>query len=133
MGKVGRPSKYRKEFHPDNFIELSRKGKTFAQIAAAWDIDRDTIKEWAKRHKEFSAAIKRGRQLAEAWYIDIGQSAMLGQVKIDGKQTKVELGWYVWMTKNMFKWADKMAVREDKPDPTEDPCADFTDEELDEM
>lgn len=131
MAKVGRPSKYRKDFHPEDFIRLSRQGKTFAQIAAAWDIDRETLWSWGKRHTEFANAIKRGRQLAEAWYMEIGQSAMFGQVKIDGRPVKVELGWYVWMTKNMFKWTDKIAVKDEKPNPAEDPLADLTDEELD--
>lgn len=104
--KGGRPSLYRPEFHPEDFVRQSRDGKTFKQIAASWNIDRDTLLKWSKRHKEFNGTIKRGRQLAEAWYMDIGRSAMMGQVKIDGKLIRVELGWFVWMTKNMFKWGE---------------------------
>lgn len=130
MSKVGRPSKYRSEFHPDDFIKLSRTGKTFAQIAGEWDIDRETLWSWSKRHKEFANAVKKGRDLAEAWYMNIGQSAMLNQVKIDGKLVIVQLGWFVWMTKNMFKWNDKFEV---KSEPIERPLEHITDEELDEL
>jgi hypothetical protein len=105
---AGRPSKYRKDFHPQNFIELSKQGKTFAQIALAWHIDRDTIKKWKKRYKSFDAAVKIGREFCEAWYMDLGQRAMLDSVTINGKKVKVNLGFYVWMTKNMFNWRDKV-------------------------
>ena len=129
---MGRPSKYRKDFHPENFILLSEQGKTFAQIAKAWKIDRDTILEWARRHKEFSGAIKRGRQVAEAWYMDLGHAAMLGQAKMDGQKISVNLGFFVWMTKNMFKWSDKVDVTE-KPDQNANrPYKDLSNEELDE-
>lgn len=127
----GQPTKYRKDFHPNDFIALSKKGKTFAQIALIWDVDRDSLKEWAKKHPEFSAAVKKGRQFAEGWYIDIGQAALLGQVKIDGKPVKVELGWFVWMTKNMFQWRDKIEVKEKEIKPR--PYKDVSDEELDKM
>lgn len=130
----GRPTLYRKDFHPADFITQSRDGKTFAQIAASWDIDRETLWSWGKRHKEFSNAIKKGRELAEAWYMNIGQAAMLGQVKIEGRSTVINLGWFVWMTKNMFKWQDKIsvdatAIEVDKPRP----LAHLTDEELDKL
>jgi hypothetical protein len=111
----GQPTKYREEFHPENFIALSEQGKTFAQIAKAWKVDRDTIKEWIKVHTEFSAAVKKGREVCEAWYMDLGQLAMLGQATMNGQKINVNLGFYVWMTKNMFKWSDKVVVQ-DKPD-----------------
>lgn len=55
--------------------------------------------------------------------MDIGRSAMLGEIKI-------ELGFFVWMTKNMFKWSDQKKME----DHTEQPrrLAHLTDEELDE-
>lgn len=127
---AGRPTKYNREFHCENFVELSKKGKTLAQIAFEWDIDRDTVHEWKKVHKEFSDAVKKGRQYAEAWYMNIGQMAMLNQVKIDGKGIKVELGWHVWMTKNMFKWHDRQVIKDETEQPDR-PLEDATDEEID--
>ena len=115
MAKTGAPTKYRPEVHIPDFIEQSKQGRNITQIAARWDIDKDTIYEWGKRHKEFSVALKKGRQLCEAWYTNLGQAAMMGQAKIDGKITKIDLGWYVWMTKNICKWSDKAEQKDTTP------------------
>jgi hypothetical protein len=112
MTKRGRATKYDEDFHPQEFIKLSEKGKTFAQIAAIWKIHRDTLHEWSRRHEDFSDSVKMGRQLAEGWYMEVGQNAMLGRLKdpVTGERIKVDLGWFCWMTKNMFKWTDKVQV-----------------------
>lgn len=128
--KEGRPTKYRREFHPEDFINQSKRGKTFAQIAAGWELSRDTILEWQSKHPEFSGAVKKGRQFAEAWYMNLGQAAMLNQAKMDGKTIKVELGWFCWMTKNMFKWSDKISVEEEK---RKRPLEELSDQELDQL
>lgn len=133
MAKVGRPPKYQADFHPEDFLRLSEQGKTLAQIAKSWKVDRDTINEWAKVHKEFSVAKKRGREIAEAWYMDLGQAAMLGQAAIDGKKISINLGMFCWLTKNMFRWSDKMEVRDKSAIDTHRPLKDVSDEELDDM
>lgn len=126
------PSKYRKDFHPEDYIRWSEQGKTLAQIAFAWKVDRDTIHEWKKRHSEFSDAVKRGRQVAEAWYMNLGQAAMLGQASVEGKKINVNLGFYCWLTKNMFRWTDKVELQ-DKPVTNHGPLKDVSDEDLDAM
>lgn len=106
---MARPSSYREEFHPQDFIEQSRKGRTLTQIAASWDISRETVYQWGKSFTEFSDALKRGRELSEAWYIDLGQSAITGNPCAGGEKfAKFNLGAYVWLTKNLFKWADQI-------------------------
>lgn len=107
-GPGGQPTAYRAEFHPQDFIRLSKQGKNLAQIALAWDLHRDTLYEWQKVHKEFSDAVKKGREFSEAWYTDLGQLAMLGQAQVNGQKVKVDIGLYVWLTKNLFKWSDKI-------------------------
>jgi hypothetical protein len=87
----GRPTKYDPKFHPKDFIEQSKNGKTLAQIALTWDLNRDTIHEWKKKHPKFSDAVKKGRQFCEAWYMNLGLAAMLGQAKSDGKPINVNL------------------------------------------
>lgn len=99
--KSGRPPKYNSSFHPQDFIEQSKTGKHLFQIAASWDICRDTIHDWSNKHKEFSDAVKKGQLLAEAWYMERGMNAMQGKENI-------HLGFFVWLTKNKFKWADKV-------------------------
>lgn len=89
---------------------------------------------WGKRHKEFADAIKKGRQLAEAWYMDLGQAAMLGQASVEGKKINVNLGMFCWLTKNMFRWSDRVDVRaEAQPELGYDPLPDVSNEELDKM
>lgn len=134
MAKIGRPTKYKKDFHPSDFIAQSKQGKTLAQIAYLWDVDRDTLYEWASVHDEFSDAIKRGREYAEAWYINLGQSAMVGQALVNGRPIAFQLGAFVWMTKNLFKWSERIESRStDGPDLTNRPLKDITDEELDKL
>lgn len=98
-------SRYKKDFHPEDYIRQSEDGKTTAQIAAKWKVGRATLYVWAEKHKEFAEAFKLGREYAEAWYINIGQAAVVGKLPAG---TKFNLGAYVWMTKNMFKWADRV-------------------------
>jgi len=129
---AGRPTKYRKEFHCDNFITLSEQGKTLAQIAKAWKIDRETLWTWSKKHKEFANAVKRGRQIAEAWYMDLGQASMLGQAKIDGQKVNINLGMFCWLTKNMFRWSDRV-VEEKEFVEHDRPLEGLSDEELDKL
>lgn len=130
----GRPPKYRKEFHPEEYLRLSKSGKTLAQIAAVFDISRETVYAWAEKHKEFSDAFKKGKQLSEVWYMDLLQGAIIGKLP---PGVKFNLGAFCWATKNMFgwtdrveqevktpeklnyviKWADESIVSDDKPKP----------------
>ena|ERR1700744_6546436 len=106
--KIGRPTDYRADFHPDNFIELSRQGKNITQIAARWGTYRSVIYNWAEKHPNFKDAIKKGQELMEAWYSDLGQAAMCGQATVGGQKVKIDVGLYVWLTKNICKWSDRV-------------------------
>jgi hypothetical protein len=126
------PTKYDKTFHPDDFLRLSKQGKTFAQIAKAWNIHRSTIIEWSQKHAEFSDAVRQGRELAEAWYMDLGQAAMLGTARVDKKPIQVSLGWFKWMTQNMFKWSINVDTNAIIEVPKDDrPLKHLSNEELD--
>jgi len=103
--KNGRPSTYKPDFHPDDFVALSKEGKVAKQIAAIWDINVDTLYEWAKKHPRFSEAMRQGRVACEAWYIELGQMAMVGKATYKGQPVKVNLGYYAWLTRNLFKWS----------------------------
>lgn len=129
--RPGQPTKYRKDFHNEDFIRLSKQGKNITQIALDWDVDRNTIYEWGKVYKEFSNTLKKGRNYAEAWYMNLGQLAMIGQATVNGQKVKVDVGLYVWLTKNMFKWTDKVAVNKDDEEKSYNSCQDLTNEELD--
>lgn len=105
MGKGGQPTKYNKKFHPDDFIRLSKLGKCKTQICAVWDISRETIYNWAEKHKEFFDAIKKGEDFCAAWYMDSGQDAIHSDPKT------FNTGAFVWMTKNILKWSDKIQTQ----------------------
>lgn len=64
---AGRPTDYREEFCELAETTLS-KGYSLAVLAGECGVCHDTVKEWQKRHPEFSASIKRGRALgARVW------------------------------------------------------------------
>lgn len=128
-----RPTKYKKAFHNKDFIRLSKMGKTVTQIALIWDVNRSSIYEWANHHEEFSTTIKKGKLFSEAWYMELGQQAMIGAAKIDGQKIKVDVGLFVWLTKNMFKWTDKVEVKPDDNILKARPLAHLSDKELDEL
>lgn len=71
----GRPTDYRPE-HCERVIELGREGKSHAQIAAALDVARNTLYNWADAHPEFLSAITRARDLSQAWFEDKGQTGL---------------------------------------------------------
>ncbi len=107
---VGRPTLYDADFHPADFVEQSKRGKNLTQIACGWNANRDTLYTWGRTHTEFNDALKQGREYCEAWYTNLGMAAMTGQTPVgaDGKKMVVNLGFYVWMTKNILKWKDQV-------------------------
>lgn len=40
--------------------------------------------------------------------MDLGMAAMVGKAQVDGKPIVFNLGAFVWMTKNVLKWSDKV-------------------------
>lgn len=71
----GRPTDYRPE-HCEAVIELGRQGKSKAQIAAALDVCRNTLDNWAATHAEFLSALTRARDLSLAWWEDKAQAGI---------------------------------------------------------
>lgn len=71
----GRPTDYRAKYCAQ-VIELGRDGKSKAQIAAALDVARNTLDNWAKANPEFLSAMTRAQDLAQAWFEDKGQDGL---------------------------------------------------------
>jgi len=114
---AGQPTLYRREFHNQNFLELSKQGKSIVQIAARWEVSRETIYEWGRVHKEFSDTLSKGKILAENWYADLGQAAMIGAAKVDGKAVELRVNTYKWLTANMFGWSQKIDMKSEHSGP----------------
>ena len=61
----GRPTKY-EDWMCDAVIEYAEQGLCRYEIAAKLRVCRDTINEWAQKHPQFSAALKRAKECAVA-------------------------------------------------------------------
>lgn len=95
----GRPSEYKQEYC-EKVIEYMTQGDSKVAVAAKLGIARDTLYQWAKEHKEFSDTIKRGLDLSQVWWEDLGKELVLqGQ----GNATA-----WIFNMKNRFRddWAD---------------------------
>ena len=62
---MGRPSKF-DQTKCAQAEKLCKLGATNKELADFFEVNEDTIKEWAKVHPEFSAALKSGREMADA-------------------------------------------------------------------
>lgn len=65
MAKEGRPTLYQPEY-VQRVFHLTLLGATDKEIAAAFQVNVDTIQEWKKVHPEFSDSINAGKTEADA-------------------------------------------------------------------
>lgn len=112
----GRPPKYNKEFHPKEYVRLSAQGECKASCCAAFGISAETLAAWGRTHTEFSEALKTGLALREAWWARLGLAAMSGQAKINGEEVKINPTLFIWLSKNIVGWRDKIDVKEQDDD-----------------
>lgn len=61
-GKIGRPSQYDPDEHPKAARLLVGNGKTLADMAEIFAVERHAITRWQEAHPEFRAAIELGRE-----------------------------------------------------------------------
>jgi hypothetical protein len=97
--KMGRPTKYKVEMC-DTAIEMGKQGKSLVQIAAALDIDKDTILNWIEAYPDFYVAINKAKALSEAHWTDIAQKHLIEQPQGDKLNTTL---WFMNM-RNRFGW-----------------------------
>lgn len=62
--KMGRPTLFNEKL-ADRILELARKGKTDAQIAARLRIGLTALKNWKGRFPDFAAALKEQKDVAD--------------------------------------------------------------------
>lgn len=63
----GRPTKYDPAFC-EQIVEMGKAGFSYAEMANAFDVVRETLTEWTKVHPEFSAAVTRAKSASLAWW-----------------------------------------------------------------
>ncbi len=67
--RTGRPTKYRSEYCEIAETILGQ-GKPMCTAAAALGIHRGTLRDWKKKHPEFSAAVDTGSSKGMALFMD---------------------------------------------------------------
>ena len=72
---VGRPSKYKPEYC-EQIIELGKLGKSIAQMASHFDVDKASIFDWAAAHEDFSTALARAKAHSQTWWENAAQQNM---------------------------------------------------------
>jgi len=72
---VGRPSKYKPEFCQE-IIELGKLGKSIAQMAAHFDVDKASIFRWSEEDADFRTALARAKAHSQTWWENAAQQNM---------------------------------------------------------
>ena len=72
---AGRPTKYKPEYC-DLVIEIGAQGGWLSEMAEACDVVRSSMDEWASKHPEFSEALTRAKQKAQAWFEEKGREGL---------------------------------------------------------
>lgn len=91
----GRPSLYRRPYC-QLVLESGLQGASRTQIAVTIGVNRETLNNWARKHPEFLAAIKRADEAALAWWEDLLQKQATGEAR--GNVTAT-----IFSMKNRFK------------------------------
>ena len=102
----GRPSKYKPEYC-EQLFEHMKGGLSFVSFGAVIRVDGATLDRWVKEFPEFCASKKEGRAAQVLFYEQFGRSAMAGKIKNFNATA------FVWMTKNMLGWSDKIEVHQE--------------------
>ena len=97
----GRPTKYKPEMCAD-VVRLMGEGLSKRACCGEFGITEETLYAWAREKAEFSEALKKGEQACARWWERKGRDA------VDGKIEGFNATAFVWMTKNVLKWTDRM-------------------------
>ena len=100
--KTGRPTKY-DESMCEKVIELMSQGKSIVQVAAEFNVSKDTIFEWEKVHKEFSDSLMLGRLKAEAFWEGHLQ-------KLAKSKNSITNGNLALILKCRYRWTEKQDI-----------------------
>jgi transposase-like protein len=72
---VGRPSKYKPEYC-EQIIELGKLGKSIAQMASHFDVDKASIFRWSEEDEDFRTALARAKAHSQTWWENTAQQNM---------------------------------------------------------
>jgi len=100
----GRPPKYRKKLC-EEALKLFSEGYSIVQVAAAFNVSRETIYAWGREHKEFSDTLTIGTAKAEAFWETITQAGASG-----ANEQPVNQGLLSLIMKCRYHWTEKQDV-----------------------
>jgi transposase-like protein len=103
---VGRPSKYDPKFC-EVVIEYMSQGYSKEACAGAIGITKDTLYNWAKKHKDFSDALALGVMRSQLFWERMAVENTLHTK--NGTQINAQV--YNLNMKNRFGWSDKTEVK----------------------
>ena len=107
---VGRPTKY-DEAYPNLLLKHMEEGLSYQSFAATLGVHVDTLYEWEKVYPEFSEAKKIGKGLLLLFFEKLGRAASAGRVENFNATA------FVWLSKNMIGWRDKVAITDEDGGP----------------
>lgn len=95
----GRPTKYSSDMC-EKVIEYMSQGDSKTAVAAKLDISKETLYEWVNTIPEFSYALKKGMNLCQQWWEDLGKEVIL--------QGQGNAAVWIFNMKNRFRddWSD---------------------------
>lgn len=96
----GRPSDYR-DWMCEEVIKFGLEGMEIVEFAVALQVCRDTLYEWADKHPEFSDALIRAREAAEAHHT----RNIRGQARLPAQATNLA-GYLGYMKCRFAGWRD---------------------------
>lgn len=103
----GRPSDYKPEYC-EEVVKFMGMGHSMKAFAASIGKHSDTLQEWRKKHSEFSAAIKKGREACQLWWEKLGMAMATGHKTATHDYRKGNPTVFIWMTKNILGWTDRI-------------------------
>ena len=96
-------TKFRPNFHPMQFISMSREGMSDVEIAGSFGVAKDTLLNWAETFEEFAMAYEVGKSLEEAYYIRDGRHNL--------NNCRYNTSLFKFMTGNRLGYSDKIESR----------------------
>lgn len=91
---------YKPEYHPMEFITLSREGLSPVEIAAEFSVGISTIHNWQENYLEFNTAYDVGLAMYEAWW--------LAEARGNLGNSRYNTGLFKYITGNKLGYAEKM-------------------------
>jgi len=91
---------YKPEYHPMQFITLSREGMSPVEIAAEFQVGIKSINKWQEKYLEFNTAYEVGLAIYEAWW--------LAEARGNLGNSRYNTSLFKYITGNKLGYAEKM-------------------------